>query len=127
MKIYSYDFNGKKIEGYAQIIKDKLWVYMAGETLVIDQPNGDQKVSGRRKKKIEGRSAPDRVSSPMPGKITKILCAEGDAVSLGQALIVMEAMKMEYTLKSELSGSVLGINVILGQQVALGELLLQLK
>jgi biotin carboxyl carrier protein len=63
----------------------------------------------------------------MPGKITKIIINKDDPVHLGQPLIVMEAMKMEYTLKSEISGSVLQINVKLGQQVSLGEILLQLK
>lgn len=127
MKLYSFDFNGKRMEGYAQVIKDKLWVYIAGETFVVDHFSGEQKSSARSRKKMEGRSTSDRLTAPMPGKITKILGKEGETVELGQPLIVMEAMKMEYTLKSELSGSVLQVNVKLGQQVALGEVLLQLK
>jgi acetyl/propionyl-CoA carboxylase alpha subunit len=127
MKLYSFELNGKKVEGYAQIIKEKLWVYLGGETFVVDEAVSDRRTSGRTRKKLEGRSAPDRLSAPMPGKITKILCAEGVGVNIGQALIVMEAMKMEYTLKSEMNGAVLKINVKVGQQVALGEVLLQLK
>jgi acetyl/propionyl-CoA carboxylase alpha subunit len=127
MKIYSFEFNGKKLEGYAQVIKEKLWIYMGGETFVVDHIVGDQKSSVRSRKKLEGRSTPDLVSAPMPGKITKILCQEGNAVAMGQPLVVMEAMKMEYTLKSELVGSVLKINIKVGQQVALSEVLLQLK
>lgn len=127
MKLYSFEFNGKKLAGYGQLIKDKLWIYLNGETFVVDQSAGDGRTSGRGRKKIEGRSTSDTVIAPMPGKITKILCQNKNVVSLGQPLIVMEAMKMEYTLKSEMTGEVLQINVKEGQQVALGELLIQLK
>jgi biotin carboxyl carrier protein len=127
MKFYSFEFNGKKLEGYAQIIKDKLWLNMSGETFVIETFGDHNKGSHRKRKKTERETTSDRISAPMPGKITKIIINKDDPVHLGQPLIVMEAMKMEYTLKSEISGSVLQINVKLGQQVSLGEILLQLK
>ncbi len=65
--------------------------------------------------------------SPMPGKITKILLSEGSDVQIGQAVLVMEAMKMEYTLKAEVAGTVEGIHCAVGEQVALGKALVKIK
>ena len=48
-------------------------------------------------------------------------------VNKGDALLVMEAMKMEYTLKSDLKAIVEKISIEVGQQVTLGQLLVQLK
>ena len=63
----------------------------------------------------------------MPGKITKIFVSAGQVVEKAQPLLVMEAMKMEYTLKSELNTMVDKINVQVGAQVPLGQLLIELN
>jgi biotin carboxyl carrier protein len=44
--------------------------------------------------------------SPMPGKILKVMVSVGDEVSAGQGLLVMEAMKMEHTIKADTDGVV---------------------
>ncbi|KAF2077156.1 hypothetical protein CYY_001541 [Polysphondylium violaceum] len=44
--------------------------------------------------------------SPMPGKITKILAKVGDVVKKGQPILLMEAMKMEHTIRSPIDGKV---------------------
>ncbi len=63
----------------------------------------------------------------MPGKVTKIQKNIGDAVSAGDVVIVMEAMKMEYTLKAHVNGKVEVMNCKAGDQVTLGKLLAQIK
>lgn len=68
-----------------------------------------------------------RIQAPMPGKIIKVMCGAGDRVSPGQTLIVMEAMKMEYALKSSIEGIVVQRPGVAGMQVTLGQLLVQLK
>ncbi|MBY0385867.1 acetyl-CoA carboxylase biotin carboxyl carrier protein subunit [bacterium] len=68
-----------------------------------------------------------RIQAPMPGKIIKVMCGAGDRVSPGQTLIVMEAMKMEYALKSSIEGVVVQRPGVAGMQVTLGQLLVQLK
>jgi biotin carboxyl carrier protein len=108
----------------AEIIDQKLWIKQGDETWCYDVI--DLASEGTRRKKTSS-SSPDKIVSLMPGKITKVFVQAGDKVSQGQALIVMEAMKMEYTLKSDLSTIVEKINVELGQQVTLGQLLVQLK
>ena len=57
----------------------------------------------------------------MPGKITKILKVQGEIVAAGDVILVMEAMKMEYTLKAERAGVVSGLTCSLGEQVSLGK------
>lgn len=50
--------------------------------------------------------APGELTSPMPGKILKVLVAAGDAVEAGQTLMILEAMKMEHKILSPLAGTV---------------------
>ncbi|HET7307302.1 MAG TPA: acetyl/propionyl/methylcrotonyl-CoA carboxylase subunit alpha [Gammaproteobacteria bacterium] len=47
-----------------------------------------------------------RPISPMPGRVVAVNVAEGDAVEPGQALVVLEGMKMEYTLKAATAGTI---------------------
>ncbi len=67
-----------------------------------------------------------RLTAPMPGKVISFLVAPGDVVSAGQALAVMEAMKMEHTIASPKSGTVTEILYAPGDQVSEGVELLKL-
>ena len=63
----------------------------------------------------------------MPGKIIKVFVKEGQAVSEGETIVAMEAMKMEYNLKSVQDMVVKSINCQEGQQVSLGDVLVDLE
>ncbi len=108
----------------AEIIDQKLWIKSGAETWSYDVL--DLAAEGARRKKMS-TSSPFKIVSLMPGKITKVFVREGQAVVPGEPLIVMEAMKMEYTLKSDLKTTVDKILVEVNQQVILGQLLVQLK
>ena len=62
--------------------------------------------------------------APMPGLILAVQCSEGDEVAQGEALIVMEAMKMELTLRAPFDGLAERIQVSAGQRVDGDSLLL---
>lgn len=62
----------------------------------------------------EGRQV---VTSPMPGKVVKVLVKPGDEVKQGDGLVVVEAMKMENELKSPKDGTVVEVRVTEGQAV----------
>ena len=66
------------------------------------------------------------LTSPMPGKIVKVLVKEGEAVIEGQTLLIMEAMKMQNELKATSEGIVGKIKALEGATVETGETLLTL-
>ncbi|MEI6287023.1 MAG: biotin/lipoyl-containing protein [Bacillota bacterium] len=61
------------------------------------------------------------VNAPMPGKIIKVAVAVGQAVSQGDVVIILEAMKMQNEIKTPVDGVVKAINVEPGQTVKPGE------
>ncbi len=63
------------------------------------------------------------VTSPMPGTVLVVKVAAGDHVTVGQPLLVVEAMKMEHTITAKVDGVVSELNVHAGQQVALNQVL----
>jgi acetyl-CoA/propionyl-CoA carboxylase biotin carboxyl carrier protein len=67
------------------------------------------------------------VSAPMQGTIVKVLVAEGDAVEPGQALLVLEAMKMENHLNAEQGGTVKEVRVVAGDTVGTGDVLIVIE
>ncbi len=62
----------------------------------------------------------------MPGRIVKILAAEGQSVAQGQALLVMEAMKMQNEIRAPRSGNVQKIYTAEGASVESGAALVRL-
>jgi biotin carboxyl carrier protein len=68
-----------------------------------------------------------RITSPMPGKIVKIAVNDGDAVSMHDLLIVLEAMKMEHRIEAPSDGTVGAIHVREGDIVGGDALLLELS
>ncbi|SNT47528.1 acetyl/propionyl/methylcrotonyl-CoA carboxylase subunit alpha [Rhodococcoides kyotonense] len=70
-----------------------------------------------------GRQEAGSLLAPMPGTVVRIAVAEGDAVSTGQTVIVLEAMKMEHTIKAPADGTVGKLPVSEGQQVDAGTVL----
>jgi acetyl-CoA/propionyl-CoA carboxylase biotin carboxyl carrier protein len=64
--------------------------------------------------------------SPMQGTIVKIVAAEGQAVSAGDTIVVLEAMKMEQPLTAHQDGTVTGLSVQVGETVAAGAVICQL-
>lgn len=68
----------------------------------------------------------DAIAAPMPGRIVAVHCSVGDSVSAGQALVSMEAMKMEQDLCASRKGVVEILAVGAGDQVAQGDELLRL-
>ncbi len=61
--------------------------------------------------------AADRVTAPMPGRIVQLLVRAGESVKRGQPLAVLEAMKMEHTLKAVADARVESVDVAAGDQV----------
>ena len=75
----------------------------------------------------EAAAGGDRLSAPMPGLVRIVSAEPGARVSKGDALVTMEAMKMELVLAAPRDGVVAAVPVAVGDQVAEGALLLQLE
>ncbi len=73
-----------------------------------------------------GLAAPE-ITAPMPGKVLKVMVREGEAVEAGQALVVIEAMKMETTLAAESDAVIRRIRVSAGEMVDHGAVLIELS
>jgi propionyl-CoA carboxylase alpha chain len=65
--------------------------------------------------------------APLPGAVTKVLVAAGDRVAEGEGLVVLEAMKMEHTLRADGVGNVAGVHCTPGQQVDVHDLLVTVE
>ncbi len=66
---------------------------------------------------VDSRGAGDRVIAPMPGRIELVKTKVGDRVEQDQDVLVMEAMKMELTLKAPRTGVIAEIRIIVGDFV----------
>ncbi len=79
----------------------------------------------RQAREVLATSAgPEKVVSQMPGRVVRILVAEGDEVEAGTGLVVVEAMKMENEIATVKGGKVAKIAVAPGEAVEGGALLL---
>ncbi|UXS99074.1 acetyl/propionyl/methylcrotonyl-CoA carboxylase subunit alpha [Agrobacterium tumefaciens] len=67
------------------------------------------------------------LEAPMPGVIRAILSKQGAAVEAGDALVVMEAMKMEHTIRAPAKGTVTAINCAEGNMVEAGAMLVDFE
>lgn len=65
-------------------------------------------------------------TAPMPGKIVRVLVSAGDAVEPGDPLVVLEAMKMETTLRAEIAGTVTAVAAAAGSMVEAGTVLVEI-
>ena len=74
-----------------------------------------------------GPTGPAPLVAPMPGLIVRVSVQEGDAVSAGQGLVVMEAMKMENELRATAAGTVQRVLVAPGTAVEKGAILVELS
>ncbi len=81
------------------------------------------KESGYRRASSDQLS--DEIVSPMPGVVIAVNVAVGDQVEVGDALVVIEAMKMEHVVRARRPGHVARCNVTFGANVRVGQLLLE--
>ena len=95
-----------------------LLVAVRGETHLIRRFNAEAAA--------EGLDAGGAVKAPMPGKVLSVAVKPGDAVSKGQTLAVLEAMKMEHALSAPRDGVVESTHVAAGDQVGDGDVLVVL-
>jgi biotin carboxyl carrier protein len=93
-----------------------------GQVPIVASLNGRRR-TGRKEDGGQAGSGPQRIIAPMPGKVVRVLAKPGDAVQARQAVVVIEAMKMENELRAARDGVVAEIHAAEGQSVDAGALL----
>jgi 3-methylcrotonyl-CoA carboxylase alpha subunit len=108
--------------------RERLHVYTEGETDHVFAGRGATQIVSIDLLAHAGDTATEggRLTAPMPGKVVSFAVKAGDKVSKGQALAVMEAMKMEHTIAAPADGVVAELLYAPGDQVAEGAELLKL-
>jgi acetyl-CoA/propionyl-CoA carboxylase biotin carboxyl carrier protein len=91
------------------------------------EAGGRRPPRGRRAGGPAAAASGDDLASPMQGTITKIVAAEGDQVSAGETVVVLEAMKMEQPLTAHKDGRVTGLAVEIGQTVTAGAVICKIE
>ncbi len=135
--------SGQRLEAHVADGRGVLTVHLEGRVLdvVVDgrPPELDVFASGRRARvRVESErqraaaavksthgSGAKLITSPMPGKVVKVLVKKGDAVEAGAPLVVVEAMKMENELVAQQSGTVVDVFVQAGEAVEGGARLVE--
>jgi 3-methylcrotonyl-CoA carboxylase alpha subunit len=113
-------FNGQRIHST---------VYHQDEARHVFTPQGASRIQLLDPLAHAGETAQERgrLTAPMPGKVVSFAVQVGDPVKAGQALAVMEAMKMEHTIAAPQDGTVAELLYAPGDQVAEGVELLKLQ
>ena len=103
-------------------------VNASGDELLVHGPNGDITLERKPRfprKDTDGLSG--GLTAPMPGKVLAVKTADNAKVSKGDTILILEAMKMEHQILAPRDGEIASVKVIEGDQVANGELLIEMK
>lgn len=121
---------GVRFEGEAGERRAAVFVISQGDR-VLAQVGGrayDLRVLSRQTASLSAHATLEGgLEAPMPGRVTRVNVAVGDAVRKGQELIVVEAMKMENALHAPVDGMVKSLAVAVGDMVAPGPVLVVIE
>jgi propionyl-CoA carboxylase alpha chain len=105
-------------------VRTRYAVAVVGDVSYVDSPHGPVTLTERpRFPEPVTAVAPGSLLAPMPGTVVRVDVAEGDRVTAGQPLLVLEAMKMEHPVTAPADGVVTALPVVLGRQVEAGAVL----
>jgi biotin carboxyl carrier protein len=108
--------DGQEFEVDVEVENGKWLASVEGRTFTIEIPDSGPVVKKRRagggKKKKSGT-----VSANIPGKIVTIEVAEGQEVTEGQVILILEAMKMQNEIQAPVNGKVVSVNCEEGQSI----------
>jgi glutaconyl-CoA/methylmalonyl-CoA decarboxylase subunit gamma len=143
MKKYKFTIHGNQYEVHIQNVEDNIIeLEVNGSFYTVEVDKSLQPV--KTPKLVRARAVPSTdttpsegtgrrasigtgtIKAPLPGTILSIHCKPGDKVSIGQKLIVLEAMKMENNIDSDKAGRVIDIKVTPGKSVMEGDILIEI-
>ena len=110
-------------------IRQRRAYHLAGEQIWLYGHAGNLELTDVTHEPAGGQNAASSgtVKAPMDGAIVEVLVAQGEQVSKGQLLVVLEAMKMEHPLKAGIDGVIRRVQVSQGDQVKNRQLLVEVE
>ena len=113
--------NGKHVAAYVSSDNAKRWVTVNGHTFALTRS------SSARQSRHGHHHAANDLTAPMPGQVRAVNINEGDVVTKGQTLLLLEAMKMEIKIQAPSDGVVKNLFVKQGQTVEREQLLVTME
>ena len=120
MKFLDKEWKRKNYKLYAQRDKNTLWIHFQGQTWAWKNQQSSEK-KGKKDFRSKGL-----IVSALPGRIQKIFVKKADKVKRGQNLLILSAMKIEYSFKAEGEGLVEKVFCELDQTVESGQKLMKI-
>lgn len=99
----------------------------SGDAVLVSYRGSQYRLEKGSARARSARAGSGEIHAPMPGRIADVLVKEGDAVKLGQKLLVLEAMKTQQAQVAPFDGMVERVTVQKGAQVEEGMLLVAVK
>jgi acetyl/propionyl-CoA carboxylase alpha subunit len=112
--------DNQRVTAYVSSDNAKRWVTVNGRTVVLTKSSG-------AKRSGAGQDHASELTAPMPGVIRAVNVSEGESVTKGQTLLVLEAMKMEIRVQAPVDGVVKKLFVKQGQTVEREQMLIEIK
>ena len=127
-KVLIHDWQTNSIDIEIDGFRHQSNISMNDDLLLVQHPQGSKILTILpRFKSSDSKLVKDSLVSPMPGKVIEIKIEQGQVVSRGEELVVIEAMKMNHTISADQDGAVKEIFIKVGDQLDLGESLLTLS
>ncbi len=124
-KLFLRVLAGKNYYSFDQVAWKKLASLGVNETLVSHSEM--YKVYRGFKPSGLNKGGAGALITQMPGKVVKLYKKEGDAVIKGETVLILEAMKMENEIKSGADGVIKSVNIIEGQTLEAGFLMIEIE
>jgi len=112
--------DSQRVTAYVSSDNAKRWVTVNGQTFALTKSSGAKRGGGKHDHTGE-------LTAPMPGQVRAVNVREGDAVTKGQTLLLLEAMKMEIRIQAPMDGVVKSLTAEVGQTVERWQVLVALE
>jgi biotin carboxyl carrier protein len=122
--VWSVLVDGRSYEVKLEAASDGYYASVNGIRCQVQVRDPRRLPRARAALSVAGRQ---KVASPMPGKVVRVLVSEGDEVQPGQGLVVVEAMKMQNEIRSPKAGRIVALRASPGLAVTAGETLAEVE
>jgi len=112
--------DGERVTAYVSSDNAKRWATINGRTYLLTKQSGSRKSGGKYDHSGE-------LTAPMPGQVRAVNVIEGDTVTKGQTLMILEAMKMEIRIQATIDGTIKKLFVKQGETVEREQILIEVS